>query len=216
MKFVSKITAFVAALAVTSVALAQSDMLTSQKNVNQVGEGDTSVVIENVKGKPGTAIFKTSGLKMVVLSDETPPAGLKVETTKPDTSDPSKNASTSSFGDNVGMANYKLCWRGVGRKGWHQLTCSKVSAKGVAMHRLATDVRGEVIALTPELRDADGKHITWVSHPAEARKQLHCSGKSQQASVFFIDANGNWRAATDAEAEKYDREEYANACKDAA
>lgn len=212
MKFVSKIFATFVALAALP-ALAQ---FTSQKNVNQVGDGDTSVAIENVKGKPGVAIFKTSGIKMVVLSDETAPAGLKVEATKPDTSDPSKNANISSFGDNVGMANYKLCWRGVGRKGWSQMSCSTVSAKGVAKHQVATDVRGEVVAMTPELRDNSGKHITWVSHPAEARQQLTCKGKSQQASVFFVEANGTWRPATKEEADKYNREEYASACQDAA
>ncbi len=212
MKIISRIFATFVALAALP-ALAQ---FTSQKNENQVGDGDTSVVIENVKGKPGTAILKTSGLKMVVLSDETAPAGLKVEAAKPDTSDPAKTASIASFGDNSGMANFKLCWRGVGRKGWSQMSCSTVSAKGVARHQVATDARNEVIAMTPELRDNSGKHISWVSHPAEVRKQLHCSGKSQQASVYYVDGNGAWRPATSEETAKYDAEEYAKACKDAA
>lgn len=215
MKFLKNIATLVAALAVSSVATAQSTTFTSQKNANQVGEGDTSIVIENVKGKPGTAIFKTSGLKLVVLSTETLPADYKTEVTKPDTSDPTKNANIGTFADNKGLTQHTLCWRGVGRKGWHQMSCSKVSAKGVARHQMVTDARNEVMAFTPELRNAKGEHVSWVSHPAEVRQQLHCDGKSQQASVYFIDGAGIWRAATKAEVETYDREEYAKACKDA-
>lgn len=212
MKFVTKIAAFVAALAVTIPALAQ---FTSQKDVNQVGDGDTSVVIENVKGKAGTAILKTSGLKLVVLSTEKAPDGYKVEVTKPDDSDKTVNAQLGTFADNQELTKHTLCVRGVGRKGWNQMSCSKVSAKGVARHQMVTDARSEVLAFTLELRTADGKHVAWVSNPAEVRKQLHCDGKSQQASVYFVDGAGTWRGATEVETDKYDREEYAKSCKDA-
>ena len=212
MKFVSKIAAFIAALAVTSVAMAQ---FTSQKNANQVGDGDTSIAIENVKGKPGAAIFKTSGLKLVVVSDEKAPDGYKPELLKkPDASDPSKTVDIGTFADNQSLAQHTLCWRGVGRKGWGQMSCSKVGVNGSARHQMVTDARGEVMAFTPELRNAKGEHVSWVSHPAEVRRQLHCDGKSQQASVFFIEANGNWRPATLEETVKYDQEEYAKACKE--
>lgn len=214
MKFVSKMAALIAALTVTSVAMAQ--VMTSQKNVNQVGEGDTSVLIENVKGKPGTAIMKTSGLKLVVLSTEKAPEGYKIEATRPDDSDKSINANLGTFAENQSLAGHTLCWRGIGRKGWGQMSCSKVGVNGSARHQLATDVRGEVMAFTPELRNAKGEHVAWVSHPGEVRRQLHCEGKSQQASVFYVDGNGNWRPATLEETAKYDQEEYGKACKDAA
>lgn len=203
-------------LAILAMAFAASAMaqFTSQKAANQVAQGDTAIVIENVAGKPGTAIFKTSGLVMVVLNDEAQPTGMKVDASKPDTSDSAKTANIASFKSNGAMAtSNKLCWRGVGPQGWHQMACAKVKADGTAKHQVVMSARGETFAMTPELQSTKGEHVAWVSHPGQVRQQLHCDGKSQQASLFHVDSNGVIRPATPAEVEAFDKGEYARICK---
>ena len=214
MKFFQKLATLVATVAITVPAWAQ---FTSQKPENQVAKGDTALKIENVAGKPGTAVLVTSGLIMVTLSDEAQPAGMKVDAAKPDTSDPSKTANLASFKANPAMAaSNKLCWRGAGSQGWYQMSCAKVNADGTAKHQLVMTAKGETFALTPELQNAKGEHVAWVSHPGEVRRQLHCGNESKQASVFRVDDKGIIKAATPEEADDYDKNVFAKICKAAA
>ena len=74
----------------------------------------------------------------------------------------------------------------------------------------------EKVVVLATTADIPNDSVSFVSDfPAELRQQLHCGNESQQASVFHIDSNGDWRPATLDEVKKYDVEEYAKSCKDA-
>lgn len=193
MKFLKNLAAFVAALAVTSVAMAQF-------NTDQGTSGsDTKVSIKQTA--PGAAELTFTGVKLVYLNRDPKIAGVKGQ---PDTS---KKGTVYIVDTKLAPPDTEARLTSVGRGGWAGLGNGKVDDSKVKSAPLAETFTlpitiknwgsggavGFTLLATTKAVDGVATMIpdVWVSLPAGSPLLKRGNGATDMVMVLYVDATGN-------------------------